>query len=117
MENFEPVAQVDALQKTDQKTGEGNEVKPDSTVTVVYTGAVAATGIVFESSLDSGQPATFKLDQVIKGWSEGLLGMKAGGQRRLLIPAAMAYGANPPAGSSIPPNADLVFDVTLLTVK
>lgn len=117
LEGFTPVAKVDQLQKIDQKVGEGAEVKPDSKVTVVYTGAVAATGIVFESSSDSGQPAAFELNQVIKGWSEGLLGMKQGGQRRLLIPADMAYGVTPPAGSGIPPNADLVFDVMLLQVQ
>jgi FKBP-type peptidyl-prolyl cis-trans isomerase FkpA len=120
LENFKPVAKVEDLQKIDHKPGTGAEAKLGSTITVVYTGAIAATGIVFDSSLDSGQPAQFKLDEssgLIKGWIEGLPGMKAGGQRRLLIPAAMAYGANPPAGGTIPPNADLVFDVTLLTVN
>ncbi|HSX17991.1 MAG TPA: FKBP-type peptidyl-prolyl cis-trans isomerase [Candidatus Saccharimonadales bacterium] len=114
---FTPIAHVDGLQKIDQKAGTGAIAKASSTVTVIYTGAVAATGIVFESSADTGQPATFKLNQVIKGWQDGLPGMTVGGQRRLLIPAADAYGANPPAGSGIPPNADLVFDITLLNVQ
>lgn len=117
MPDFTPVNEVIELQKIDQKIGDGEAVKADSTVTVVYTGAVAATGIVFESSSDTGQPATFPLKEVIKGWTEGLVGMKIGGQRRLLIPADMAYGANPRPGSGIPPNADLVFDITLLQIK
>ena len=115
--NFAPLDKIDTLQTTDTKVGDGVEVKAGQTVTVDYTGAVAATGTVFESSLDSGQTATFGLDQVIKGWTEGIPGMKVGGTRRLLIPAAMAYGENPPAGSTIPANADLVFDVTLKAVK
>jgi FKBP-type peptidyl-prolyl cis-trans isomerase len=88
-------------------------VKASDTITVDYTGAVAATGIIFQSSLDSGQQATFALKQVIPGWTQGIPGMKVGGTRRLLIPANLAYGANPPSGSGIPANAALVFDVTV----
>lgn len=117
MPNFTPVAKVDSLQKNDIRPGTGSEVQAGSTVTVQYTGAVAATGIIFESSLDGGQPVTFGLDQVIKGWSDGVPGMKVNGQRRLLIPASMAYGANSPPGSGIPASADLVFDIFLLDVK
>lgn len=101
------------LQAIDTKTGSGDTVKAGDTVTVDYTGAVAATGVIFQSSLDTGQPVSFPLSNVIRGWQEGIPGMKVGGTRRLLIPAAMAYGANPPQGSGIPANADLVFDVTL----
>ena len=115
--NFTPTTTVGSLQKTDLKTGVGPTAQASSTVTVNYTGAVAATGLIFQSSLDSGQPATFPLNGVIKGWSEGVPGMKVGGERRLLIPAAEAYGANPPQGSGIPANANLVFDITLLSVK
>jgi FKBP-type peptidyl-prolyl cis-trans isomerase len=114
--NFTPVAHVDKLQTIDTKEGSGNAVKASDTVTVNYTGAVAATGTVFQSSLDSGQPVAFPLDKVIPGWTEGIPGMKVGGTRRLLIPAAEAYGATPPQGSGIPPNADLVFDVTLIKI-
>jgi FKBP-type peptidyl-prolyl cis-trans isomerase len=117
MPNFTPVSKVENLQKIDQNVGNGADVKPSSTITVIYTGAVASTGIVFESSQDSGQPAIFKLDQVIPGWKEGLVGMKVGGSRRVLIPADLAYGPNPPPGSGIPTNADLVFDVTVLNVQ
>lgn len=114
LENFTPVETADQLQIIDTQVGDGEAVMTGDTVTADYTGAIAATGIIFESSKDSGQPATFPLDQVIDGWKEGLVGMKVGGTRRLVIPAAMAYGANPPQGSGIPANAALVFDVTLV---
>jgi FKBP-type peptidyl-prolyl cis-trans isomerase len=113
LEGFTPVESVTELQTTDTKVGDGDEAKAGDTVTVDYTGAVAATGKIFESSKDSGQPATLSLDQVIDGWKEGIPGMKVGGSRRLVIPAEKAYGANPPQGSEIPANAALVFDVTL----
>jgi FKBP-type peptidyl-prolyl cis-trans isomerase len=117
LENFTPVETVTELQTTDIKVGEGAEVKPGDTVTVDYVGAIAATGSIFESSKDSGQPATFPLDGVIQGWTEGIPGMKEGGVRRLVIPADKAYGPNPREGSGIPPNAALVFDVTLIKVE
>lgn len=117
LQNFTPTDQVANLQKIDQKLGEGTEAKASSTVTVNYTGAVAATGTIFQSSLDTGQPVAFPLDQVIPGWTQGIPGMKVGGSRRLVIPAALAYGANPPPGSGIPANADLVFDVQMLKVQ
>jgi FKBP-type peptidyl-prolyl cis-trans isomerase len=117
LEGFEPVSSVTELKSTDTKPGEGTEAKAGDNVTVDYTGAVAATGEIFQSSKDSGQPATLALDQVIEGWKEGIPGMKEGGVRRLLIPAEKAYGANPPQGSSIPANAALVFDVTLIKVN
>lgn len=114
--DFTPITKIDSLQKIDTVVGTGDEAKPGSTVTAHYTGAVAATGIVFQSSHDSGQPIPFGLNQVIKGWTDGVPGMKVGGKRRLLIPAAQAYGANPPQGSGIPANADLVFDIELVKV-
>lgn len=113
---FAPVASIAQLQAVDTTPGTGDTVKAGDTVNVDYTGAVAATGVIFQSSLDSGQPVSFGLAQVIKGWTDGIPGMKVGGTRRLLIPAALAYGANPPQGSGIPANADLVFDVTLHSV-
>lgn len=114
--NFTPISKIEKLETTDTTPGTGKEVKPGDTVTADYTGAVAATGIVFQSSKDSGTPIPFSLNQVIEGWKQGIPGMKEGGSRRLLIPAALAYGANPPQGSGIPPNADLVFDVTVTKI-
>lgn len=97
--------------------GTGEEVSPGATITAHYTGAVAATGKVFQSSKDFGQPITFGLNQVIKGWTDGVPGMKVGGTRRLLIPADQAYGSHPPAGSGIPVNAALVFDIELVGIE
>jgi FKBP-type peptidyl-prolyl cis-trans isomerase len=105
------------LKITDSKVGTGAAVKAGATVVVDYTGAVAATGTIFQSSLDTGQPATLSLNGVIEGWKLGIVGMKVGGVRRLLIPADEAYGANPPAGSGIPANAPLVFDITLHSIQ
>ena len=113
MENYSPVASVPTLQIQDLTPGTGQEVKAGDTVNVDYVGAIANTGDVFQSSKDLGHPISFGLNGVIPGWRDGLVGMKVGGVRRLLIPAAQAYGATPPQGSGIPANADLVFDVTL----
>jgi hypothetical protein len=120
LSGFVPVdnSNVTSLKITDLKIGTGTEASASSTVSVLYTGAVADTGVIFQSSLDNGpQPVTFALNQVIAGWQAGIPGMKVGGERQLLIPAAQAYGANPPANSGIPDNAALVFNVTLLAVK
>ncbi len=114
--DFTPTTKIDSLQKIDEVVGTGAEVKPGDTITAHYTGAVAATGIIFQSSHDAGQAATFGLDGVIKGWADGVPGMKVGGKRRLLIPAALAYGATPPQGAGIPANADLVFDIELVKI-
>ncbi|HUC95505.1 MAG TPA: FKBP-type peptidyl-prolyl cis-trans isomerase [Candidatus Saccharimonadia bacterium] len=115
---FTPVSSVSTLQVSDIKVGTGSTVTASSTVSVQYTGALAETGIIFQSSLDQGTaPITFALNQVITGWQEGMIGMKVGGERQMLIPASLAYGATPPSGSTIPANAPLVFDVTLLAVK
>jgi FKBP-type peptidyl-prolyl cis-trans isomerase FkpA len=116
--NFTPVAKTDSLQKIDAVVGTGVEVKPGASVTAHYTGAVAATGVIFQSSHDgANQPIQFSLSRVIKGWTDGVPGMKVGGTRRLLIPADQAYGASPPAGSGIPANADLVFDIELTATQ
>lgn len=116
--DFTPLEKVNNLEKIDLVIGTGEEVKSGATVSVHYTGAVASNGAVFQSSKDFGtDPVTFPLSNVIKGWTDGIPGMKVGGVRRLLIPSYMAYGANPPAGSGIPANADLVFDVELVAVQ
>ena len=118
LSNFKPVSKIASLEKIDIKVGDGEEVKAGATVSVHYTGAVAATGEIFQSSKDFGtKPVTFPLSGVIKGWTDGIPGMKVGGTRRLMIPSAMAYGANPPGGSGIPSNADLVFDVELIAIE
>lgn len=116
--NFKPTADINLLRCEDFKVGTGTEVKASSTIVAHYIGAVASTGVIFQSSLDNqGQPFSTTLDQVIPGWTVGLQGMKAGGERRLYIPAQYAYGPNPPEGSGIPPNANLVFDVAVLLVQ
>ena len=108
---FTPVASIAQLQVADTTPGTGKTVKAGDNITVDYTGAIASTGIVFESSKDSGQPIPLSLSGVIAGWSQGIPGMKEGGTRRLLIPANLAYGSQ--GKGSIPPNSDLVFDVTV----
>jgi FKBP-type peptidyl-prolyl cis-trans isomerase len=108
---FTPTASVSQLQETDLKVGSGAVVKAGDTITAQYTGAVAATGDIFQSATDQ-----FSLNEVIAGWSQGIPGMRVGGTRQLLIPANLAYGANPPSGSGIPPNAALVFNVTVVKI-
>jgi FKBP-type peptidyl-prolyl cis-trans isomerase FkpA len=112
---FTPVASVSSLSSTDTIAGTGAEVKASDTITAHYTGALASTGVIFQSSLDSGQPFTSPLSGLIKGWQVGIPGMKVGGTRRLLIPAAQAYGSQ--AQSGIPANSDLVFDIQLISIK
>lgn len=114
--DFTPVDSVTELTTDDRVVGTGDEVQPGATVTCHYTGAIARSGEVFQSSHDFGRAISFPLSGVIAGWTEGVPGMKVGGTRRLLIPAAMAYGANPPYGSGIPANADLVFDIELVSI-
>ena len=115
LENFTPISQVDSLQKIDTVVGTGAEVKPGDTVTANYTGALAKNGVVFDSSIPRGEPATFPLSGVIKGWQEGVPGMKVGGKRRLIIPASLGYGeaGSPP---KIGPNEPLVFDIELISI-
>jgi FKBP-type peptidyl-prolyl cis-trans isomerase len=115
--NFTPITtQVTELQKIDLVVGTGKEATAGANITVHYTGALAATGEIFESSKDSGNPATFGLNGLIKGWQDGIPGMKEGGTRRLVIPYAQAYGeaGSPP---KIPAKSDLVFDIELISVN
>lgn len=100
----------------DEVTGDGAVVCPGATVVAHYTGVGANTGKTFDSSWKNGDPATFSLDGVIKGWTDGLVGMKVGGRRTLVIPADQAYGATPPQGSSIEANEPLVFTIDLVGV-
>lgn len=116
LQNYTPVDKVDSLQKVDLAEGSGPEVQPGATITAHYTGAIAKDGTIFESSHDRGEPATFPLSGVIAGWTQGVPGMKVGGKRRLIIPAAMAYGeqGSPP---KIGPNEPLVFDIELTAIQ
>lgn len=115
--DFTPTDSIAELKSIDLKEGTGDVVKPGDTITAHYTGAVAKDGTIFQSSHDGpNQSVSFSLSGVIKGWTEGVPGMKIGGTRRLLIPAALAYGANAPQGSGIPANADLVFDIELVKI-
>ena len=104
------------LQYRDDKVGTGASPRMDQQVTVHYTGKLASNGTVFDSSVQRGQPATFAMTGVIKGFSEGLLTMKVGGKRTVYIPSALAYGAagRPP---QIPANSDLIFELELIAVK
>ena len=113
---FDPIPSVTELSSIDLIVGTGAQAAEGATITAHYTGALAISGIIFQSSHDFGQPATFGLHQVIAGWTQGVPGMKVGGTRRLVIPAAMAYGARSPS-SNIPPNSDLVFDIELVAIK
>ena len=109
------------LQYEDSQVGSGEEAVPGRVVSVHYTGWLnedGQKGKKFDSSVDRGQPFVFPLGagRVIKGWDEGVAGMKVGGHRTLMIPSALAYGARG-AGAAIPPNADLIFDVELIAVQ
>lgn len=103
----------------DLKQGTGATATAGKTVTVHYTGWLAKDGKKFDSSVDRGQPFMFPLGggQVIKGWDEGVSGMKVGGKRQLRIPPELGYGSRGAGGGVIPPNATLIFDVELLAVK
>ena len=100
----------------DLTPGTGAEVKATSTVTVDYTGVACSTGKIFDSSYTTGQPATFPLNGVIKGWSQGLVGMKAGGVRLLGIPSDLGYGAQG-QGADIAPDEALWFVVDVKSVS
>ena len=109
------------LEIIDSVVGTGASPKPGQICVMHYTGWLwtnGAKGAKFDSSLDRGAPFSFALGrgQVIKGWDEGVAGMKVGGKRTLIIPPQLGYGARG-AGGVIPPNATLMFDVELLAVK
>lgn len=105
------------LKTRDIKTGDGAEAKAGDTVTVQYVGVSYSTKKEFDSSYSAGRPFSFQLGagQVIKGWDQGVAGMKVGGQRELTIPPDLAYGSRG-AGGAIGPNETLVFVVDLVSV-
>ena len=118
-----PAPQVEII---DRVVGKGLEAAPGNKVKVNYTGwfhkplAPKQRGRKFDSSLDAGRtPIEFQLGagRVIKGWEQGVAGMKVGGKRTLIIPSALAYGKRGAGGGFIPPDSDLIFDVELLDVK
>ena len=101
----------------DLTVGNGDEATPGNTVVVHYTGWLT-NGSKFDSSKDRNDPFSFRLGagQVIRGWDQGVVGMKIGGKRKLTIPPELGYGSHG-AGGVIPPNATLVFEVELLAVR
>lgn len=113
--NFTSAATVSQLQIIDLVEGDGAIVPENATITAHYTGALCKDGTIFQSSHDFGKPITFGLNQVIKGWTQGVPGMRVGGTRRLIIPSALAYGSVR-AAANIPPNSDLVFDIELVSL-
>jgi FKBP-type peptidyl-prolyl cis-trans isomerase len=106
------------LKYEDTKVGTGQEAKSGDTVQVHYTGTLK-NGKKFDSSKDRGQPFSFRLGagMVIKGWDEGVAGMKVGGTRKLIIPPDLAYGERGAGNGLIPPNSELTFEVELIAVK
>ena len=105
------------LEIHDEKVGTGEPVKPGAKVKVHYTGWLTDDkATIFDSSVQRGEPIEFGLDQVIKGWTQGIPGMKPGGVRVLRIPPALAYGSRG-AGGAIGPNATLVFRVEMISSR
>lgn len=116
LSEFTPVASTSELQIIDLVEGTGAVAPEGATITAHYTGALAADGTIFQSSLDTGQPVQFSLSGVIEGWTKGVPGMKVGGKRRLVIPYAQAYGEAGRPDGGIPAKADLVFDIELVSI-
>jgi peptidylprolyl isomerase len=119
LQDFTPYGKkikVTELQTVDLVEGKGDVCPEDATITAHYSGALCTDGAIFESSHDSGRPATFGLHEVIDGWTQGVPGMKVGGTRRLVIPSELAYGHRR-ASSTIGPNSDLVFDIELIAIE
>ncbi len=101
----------------DLEVGEGKEVKQNDTVVIHYNGTLQ-DGTKFDSSIDRGQPFETQIGvgMVIPGWDQGVLGMKIGGKRKLVVPPELAYGEQG-AGEVIPPNSTLIFELELLDIK
>ena len=115
VEGLKLVTTDSGLKYYDIKVGTGDGPSPTSTVVVHYSGWLK-DGTLFDSSVERGQPISFPLNGVIKGWTEGVGSMKVGGKRQLIIPPELGYGAQGAKGA-IPPNATLTFDVELIDIK
>ena len=119
----EPAQSITELRKTDLRVGTGPSISQGQRAVVHYTGwlfeptAPDQRGKQFDSSRDRGQPFRFEIGEgrVIKGWEQGVVGMQVGGERRLIIPPTLGYGAR--GGGPIPPNATLMFDIELLAIE
>ena len=107
---------VDQLIVKDIVEGTGAAVQATDNVTVNYVGIGALSRQQFDASWDAGTTASFPLNGVILGWQQGLVGMKVGGRRLLVIPGDLAYGPTPPGGSGIQPNETLIFVVDLVSI-
>ena len=120
-----PGPAAESLIVNDTKVGTGREATSGATVYMHYTGwlyrplAKNMRGRQFDSSIPRGEPLDFVLGtgRVIKGWDQGIVGMKVGGKRTLIIPSELAYGSRAAPGGGIPPNSALIFDVELIDVK
>jgi FKBP-type peptidyl-prolyl cis-trans isomerase FkpA len=118
-------AAITELQRIDMEVPNGEGISQGQVAVVHYTGwlydahAPDHKGKKFDSSRDHGQPFRFEIGagNVIKGWDEGVQGMRVGGQRRLIVPAALAYGSQEMGNGAIPPNSPLVFDIELLAIE
>jgi peptidylprolyl isomerase len=117
-EAYKPEGTVSELQATDIQAGNGQAAKDGDCLVMKYYGTLATTGVKFDENYTDASAFAFKLGQgqVIEGWDKGLVGMKVGGTRRLVIPAAQAYGSQSPS-AAIPANSDLVFEVKLLRIQ
>ncbi len=119
----ETITTKSGLQYIDVKIGDGAEAIKGSSIEVHYTGWVYADGKKkgepFDSSLKRGKPIAFKLGsgQMIRGWDEGLVGVKVGGKRTLIIPSSLGWGARGAAGGAIPPHATVIFECEMMSVK
>lgn len=114
----EEITTPSGLKYTDLKIGNGKEAKKGDTVVAYYTGWLK-DGTKFDSSRDhpGGGPDTFSLNRVVPGWKEGIPGMKVGGKRKLVIPSELGYGKEGTQDGTIPPDAELTFEVELVDVK
>ena len=115
----EVITTASGLQYQDEVMGAGAVAKAGQTISVKYTGSLVGGKIFDSTDAHGGQPFEFQLGggQVIKGWDEGVAGMKVGGKRKLIIPASLGYGAQDVGNGLIPPNSTLIFEVELVSIK